>query len=262
MMRTQTAITKKDFKMTGAIFVGFMVIFMVGYFLLSSAFGFPDILREEASIRFTLFDENRALIVPGYYILCITAVIQIFLAVLWYHITRTDKLSDLFTLVAGITCGIFQILGFYRWIAYVPMLSDTYKAGEMSDETIFFFEKFGNTYLGMTVGEHLGNFFLALWLIGIAVTLKQVKFVGKPLKIMTLVSGLMMFLLSYESLGGGFAVLEVITLPAWGLYYTWILMIGISLLYTKDRESLPRIPIGYWVFGIVFYLGNVIPAFI
>ena len=38
-------------------------------------------------------------------------------------ITKKGKSIDLAALVAGILSGIFQILGFFRWLILIPMLS-------------------------------------------------------------------------------------------------------------------------------------------
>jgi len=81
------------------------------------------------------------------------------MAVAIYQLTKKNRLLDLFAVTSGVLSGIFQMLGFFRWVILIPMLSNAYNAREIDSETIFFLEKFANTYMGMTVGEHLGSLF-------------------------------------------------------------------------------------------------------
>lgn len=256
--------TAKDYKWTGFVFIAMFGLFMIGYFILMGAFEFPDILRADSAVRFTLFDQNRATIVPAYYLVGFTSVIQIVMAVMWYHLTRSGRLVDIMTLIMGLLCGIFQILGFYRWVAAIPMLSNAYQASEVSNETIFFMEKFANTYFGMTVGEHLGNFFLALWLFGVAIVMMRQTAFDRKLKVIAWISAIAMFVNAYEPFGGvheTFAPLAPLAAPLWGVYFTWMLLIGISMITTREKTVAPKIPVWIWGIAIVFFVGNVVPAF-
>jgi len=100
-----------------------------------------------------------------------TSLLQVFMVAAMYHLTKKGRLVDLFALTAGVLSGIFQMLGFFRWVVLIPMLLKAYVAQEASSETIFFLEKFANTYLGMTMGEHMGSVFTVLWLIALGVVL-------------------------------------------------------------------------------------------
>jgi hypothetical protein len=47
---------------------------------------------------------------------------------------------NLFALTAGVLSGVFQVLGFFRWVILIPMLSNAYTTKEISSEVIFFLE--------------------------------------------------------------------------------------------------------------------------
>lgn len=256
--------TIKHYKITGISFLAYVVLFLTGYFILMGAFNFPDILREDAVTRFTLFHENREVIVPTYYLVGFTSIIQIFMAVMFFYITKSGRLADIFTLVAGVLAGAFQILGFYRWVVLIPMLSNAYQNGEVANETIFMLEKFANTYLGMTVGEHFGNFFVALWLIGAAVVLMKSQVFDKGVVIFTWVAGGMMLINAYEPFSGVHAIFEPLApfvIAFWAFYYTWLIVISINMLIVKKVDQKLKTPMVVWGVGAVYFVSNVMPVF-
>lgn len=252
-------ITKKDYKVTGILFILFFVLIIVGNTVLAISFNFPDILRESAADRFTLFRENQGTIVPAYYAMGLTSIIQIFMAVMMYQLTKTGKAIHLAALVAGITSGIFQILGFFRWVILIPMLSDAVASQEIALETIFFLEKFANSYMGMTVGEHLGTSFTGLWLILLGVSFLKNKTYDVKLVWLGLISGVALLIQSFEAVtGNGF--LEYIALIVWGLYVVWVFIMSVMMFTRKNETDLQKVPLVLWIVGMIIYLVNVIPS--
>ncbi|MBP2033322.1 putative membrane protein [Clostridium algifaecis] len=254
-------IIKKDYKFTSVVFMAFFIFLMAGWLTLISTFQFPDILRESVMERFTLFQENKDIIVPAYYIMSLTSILQVFMAVSMYHLTKKGKFIDIVSLTAGVLSGVFQILGFFRWVILIPMLSDALNANEISSDIIFFFEKFANTYLGMTVGEHLRSFFTGLWVISLGIILINNSSFDKKLSILGLVSGVAVLAQSFETVSSSFSFLGEITAPLWGLYLVWVLIMSITLFAKKDDSSLTKVHWATWIIGLIIYLANVIPSF-
>ena len=253
--------TKTDYKVTAVLFLAFFLLIVVGNLLLASAFNFPDILRASPAERFTLFQENQSTIIPAYYMMGLTSILQIFMAVAMYHLTKKGRLIDLFAVTAGVLSGIFQVLGFFRWVILIPMLANAYTAREISSEVIFFQEKFANTYLGMTVGEHLGSLFTGLWLIALGIVLVKNTAFDKRLSWLGLVSGIALFIQSYESTNSdALRFLGDIAIALWALYVVWALIMAIMLFQKKDETSPQPVHWGIWLFGLVLYLANVIPS--
>lgn len=253
--------TKTDYKVTASIFMAFFLLIVVGNLMLASSFNFPDILRESPEVRFTLFQNNQGTIIPTYYLMGLTSILQIFMAVAMYRLTKKDRLLDLFALTAGVLSGVFQVLGFFRWVILIPMLSNAYNTKEISSEVIFFLEKFANTYLGMTVGEHLGSLFTGLWLITLGIALVKNAAFDKKLSWLGLVSGIALSIQSYEPVNSSaFSFLATISIALWALYVVWVLIMSILLFQKKDETSLQTVHWGVWLFGLVLYLANVIPA--
>lgn len=253
--------TKTSYKTTALVFLAFFLLIVVGNLILASAFEFPDILRETPDERFTLFQANQGTIVFAYYLMAITSILQVYMAVAIYQMTQKGRMLDLFAVTSGVLSGIFQMLGFFRWVILIPMLSNAYNTKEIGSETIFFLEKFANTYLGMTVGEHLGTLFTGLWLIILGIVLLQYKTIDKKVSWLGLVSGIALFIQSYETVNASaLSFLADIALVVWALYVVWALIMGIMLLQKKDETSLQTVPWGVWLLGVVVYLANVIPS--
>jgi hypothetical protein len=252
---------KTDYKTTALIFLAFFLLIIVGNLMLASSFDFPDILRRSPEERFTLFQTNQGTIVLAYYLMSVTSILQVYMAVAMYQITKKGRMVDMFVVTSGVLSGVFQMLGFFRWVILIPMLSNAYNTNEIASETIFFLEKFANTYMGMTVGEHLGSLFTGLWLIGLGVVLVQNKSFDKKLSWLGLISGVTLFIQSYESVNASaLSFLGEIAIVLWALYVVWALIMSITLFQKKDETSLQTVHWGVWLFGVVLYLANVVPS--
>lgn len=254
-------ITKREYKVTGAVFFSFILLLMVGWFVLMGFFEFPDILRKSPIERFNLFQKNQGVIVPAYYVMSITAILQVYMAVAMYHLTKKGRMLDLVALTSGILAGIFQVLGFFRWVILIPMLSSSLNSKEVSLDVVFFLEKFANTYLGMTVGEHLGTFFLAIWLLALCSAMMKTDVIDRKLSALGVVSGVAMLIASYENISSSFSFIGELIAALWGLYLVWVLIMSIAMFRKKDESTVAKVHWTVWLMGVVFYLANVIPSF-
>ncbi len=255
--------TKTDYKTAALVFLGFFLLIIVGNLMLASSFDFPDILRKRPDERFTLFQANQGMIVLAYYMMSVTSILQVYMAVAMYQITKKGRMVDLFAVTSGVLSGIFQMLGFFRWVILIPVLSNAYNTKEIAAETIFFLEKFANTYMGMTVGEHLGTLFTGLWLIALGLVLSKNNAFDKKLAWLGLISGIALFVQSYEAVNASaLSFLGDISIALWALYVVWALVMSIMLFQKKDETSLQTVYWGVWLFGLVLYLANVIPSFL
>ena len=251
--------TKKEYRATSAVFFTFFLLLAGCNTILGIYFNFPDILRESAVERFQLFHENQAIIIPTYYLFGFSAFLQVFMAVMMFHHTRSDKLLDLAAVTAGVVGGVFQILGFFRWVVLIPMLSDEYRDGEVSTELIFFLEKYSNTYFGMTVGEHLGSLFVGLWLLLLGFVLLKHKGYDKKLAVFGVISGLALMIQCFDVVIRS-AFLSSITVPVFALSVLWVFIMSIMLFRKDETSQSMRVPLWLWIVGLVIYLSNVIPT--
>ena len=171
----------KTQRITGIIMILYFLLTLISFFVLQAVFEFPDILRASGDHRFELFQKNQTFIVPAYYLWTITGLLQIFMAVQLYSLSTIKNNLGNAAIVAGILSGVFQVTGYIRWIVLVPLLSSGYKSGEIPHNMVFFLEKIMNSYLGMTLGEHLGNLFLGIWLVLLGFQFRNEKIIHKSM---------------------------------------------------------------------------------
>jgi hypothetical protein len=254
-------VTKTDYRVTAGLFLAFFALIVAGNLWLASAFDFPDILRQPAADRFARFQANQGSIIPAYYLMGLTSILQIFMAVAMYHLTKQGRLVDLFALTAGVLSGVFQVIGFFRWVILIPMLASAYSSSEISADVVFFLEKFANTYLGMTVGEHLGTLFTGLWLLALGIVLVKNTAFDKKLAWLGLAAGIALIVQSYEAVAStALSFLANISIALWALYVVWALILAIQLLRKQDDVTPQPVPWAVWLLGLVIYLANVVPA--
>jgi hypothetical protein len=255
-----------DYRLTAGLLMAHALILAIGFNVLAVVFEFPDVLRMSADYRLTLFATNRSIIIPTYYALAFTGLTQVAISVLLHRLLadRRDGLLALAT-TFGILTGLFQVLGFIRWVVLIPYLASGLQdpASGIDPATIVFLEGFANRYLGMTVGEHLGFLAQGIWAALLGVVLLRTRLFDRSLALVTLLLGLLFLPLSLEPLGAAFAALENLSLPVNGGWLILLFVMAISLLRTDVRTG-HGIRLGWraWAAaGVVFALA-VLPGMI
>lgn len=246
---------------TGIMLIIYFLLGMTCYFVLASAFQFPDILRVDGAERFEKFYQGKTIIVPTYYFWTFTGVILIVISVLCFSLSKEKKTYDYLAVISGILSGVFQILGFIRWVVFVPLLSRFYQDSIFPKEQIFAIEQLANSYLGMSVGEHLGNLFFAFWIIFLSLRLKTETHSHSSISNFGIIGGFFFLLFSFESLGGIFSFLSNFTVAMWATIYVWMLLLAVCLLRKQNNTKSRPLHWGFWLGGIIFWLLNVIPVY-
>ncbi len=217
-----------------------------GFFILVVAFDFPDILREPAVERLTLFMDGFSTIVPTYYLLALTGLTQAVLAVLiWLCAPRRDEPMLVLAGLFGVLCGAFQIMGFIRWPIVIPYLADAMAAAPDADARSFvtLIEGVMNRYAGMAIGEHLGFIGMALWTFFLGVAVVKQPFIDRRLGWAAIGLGLVTLAMAAEPLGGPFTPLGELTGGIFAVWTTWLMLVAINLLRCRrgniDGRDLP-----------------------
>jgi hypothetical protein len=201
---------------------------LIPFFILGSVFEFPDILRQPAAKAFALFHQNQAVIVPTYYVFLVSALLYfplgVFLKNQWLQETKSAVWLDLMY-VSAIATGIFQAIGFSRWVIAMPFLSAQYQQGAHL-ETITVLYEWINRFVGTTVGEHLGFLAMGFWMIALSVAIPN-----KPwFKTAGTIIGLLLMLSTLEHFGGPtapiFALVNILANVCWSV---WMLVLAVQL---------------------------------
>lgn len=205
-----------------------VIAVLIPFFVLGSVFDFPDILRQPAAKAFALFQQNKGIIVPTYYLFLVSALLYFPLASLLKTRFRSTVKNEAWLdimYVAGIATGVFQAIGFSRWIIAMPFLTEQYVNGNQT-ETIGLLYEWINRFVGTTVGEHLGFLAMGFWMMALSFAIQG----SKWFKTAGAVIGLLLIASTLEHFGGSsapiFATLNVIANVFWSI---WMVIFAIQL---------------------------------
>ncbi len=232
----------------------------VGFLILADVFSFPEILRAPSEARLALFHQNQGMIVPAYYMMGLSGLTQIMLAVL-FHQSFGKTGSTLLTaaLVAGVLAGAFQMMGFMRWPIAVPFLAEQMSGAETAEmrNVIALLEGLLNRYAGMVVGEHLGFLAQGAWTMLISLAMFRAPLFAWPYGLVGFVLGVLITVSAFEQLGGPFEAIGFLSAPVSAAWLGWLLMCGVSLARTQADGKGPR----FFVFsalGLALLMGGLV----
>jgi hypothetical protein len=254
--------TQTNYRATAITIIFHILALAIGFNILAVVFEFPDILRQSAEYRLTLFTENSSIIIPVYYLLALTGFTQIILSVLLHQSFDNNKSSLLLlATIFGVLTGIFQVLGFIRWPIVVPYLAEAMNSN-VPMETIAFVEGMLNRYAGMAIGEHLGFLCQAAWITLLGASMLRHKLFDRRLGWAGIVIGLFSFPMSMEPLGGFLTIFGELTWPVNAAWSILLVVIAISLLRTNEKTQ-TGMTVGWQTAAIstLFWLIFVIPAY-
>ncbi|MFN8473813.1 MAG: DUF4386 domain-containing protein [Anaerolineae bacterium] len=225
-------------RIAGLMLIVVPIAFTVCFTLLQMQFDYPAILRQPAGEVLVKFQAGGSGLVAVWYILTLTAVLFIPVALLVNAVLSSHSQPSVLRVATafGVVAGLVQALGFVRWPFLVPYLAQVYTLPETSPsqrETVgLVFESF-NRYAGMGVGENLGYLSTAVWTFLVAYLILRWPLVGRWLGLvgMVLAVGIAAGLLEPFGWEAG-GVINAISYLAWAL---WLVVMGIVLVTRRVR---------------------------
>lgn len=227
---------QSTYRATAVTIIFYVLTLSIAFNILVVIFEFPDILRASAAYRLALFTENSQIIIPTYYVLALTGLVQVLMSVLLYESFAVKNGLVLVTAVFGVLTGVFQVLGFIRWPIVVPYFAEAMNSG-LSMGTIAFVEGMLNRYAGMAVGEHLGFLCQAVWTMLLGASMIKQDLFDSRLGWTGVVLGFLTLLMSLEPLGGVLGIFGELTWPVMAAWLIWLFLLAISLLRTKSQTA-------------------------
>jgi Domain of unknown function (DUF4386) len=235
-------------------------LLLAGFLILADQFAFPDILRASAQDRLALFRENQSLVVAAYYMMGLSGVTQIALAVMFHQsFARTGSTLLVLALVAGVLGGAFQAMGFMRWPIAVPYLAEQMAAAPNDDvrAVVALLEGLLNRYAGMVVGEHLGFLGQGFWTVFVSAAMFRGKLFAWPYGAIGLVLGGAILISALEQLGGPFEAIGFLSVPASAAWLGWLVMCGVSLARTRADGAGPKFFL-FSALGTIVVMGGLV----
>jgi hypothetical protein len=233
----------REYGTTFALTLVHVGLLSVGFLILADQFSFPEILRATSEQRLALFRQNQGLIVPAYYMMGLSGLTQIALAVMFHQsFARSGSTLLVAALVAGVLGGVFQAMGFMRWPIAVPYLAEQMASAPTPEmrSVVALLEGLLNRYAGMTLGEHLGFLGQGLWTVLISAAMFRGPLFAWPYGVVGSVLGGLIMVSSLEQLGGPFEAIGFLSAPVSAAWLGWLLMCGISLARTQADGVGPK----------------------
>jgi len=233
----------RDYGTTFALTLVHVGLLSVGFLILADQFSFPEILRATSQERLALFRAHQGLIVPAYYMMGMSGLTQIALAVMFHQsFARSGSTLLIAALVAGVLGGAFQAMGFMRWPIAIPYLAEQMASAPTPEmqSVVALLEGLLNRYAGMVVGEHLGFLGQGFWTVLISAAMFRGPLFAWPYGAVGFVLGALIVVSSLEQLGGPFEMIGMVSAPVSAAWLGWLLMCGISLARTKADGAGPK----------------------
>jgi len=252
--------TKNDYSFTATLIVSQVLVSVVAFLVLMAVFQFPDILRESSAVRLDLFVKNKDVIIPTYYLLALTGIMNVMIASLIFYLFEKKSAILVLALVFGVLTGIFQAIGFIRWSFLIPYLANLQTS---SSELIPILEGAFNRYAGMAIGENLGFVMQGFWTICLSMAFFQNKYVSDTLSKYGIGIGILTVIMALETFGGSLSILGELTNPVEAAWYIWLVFIAISI-YKKAEDSnyVTHFRVKSFIAALVVWLNFVIPAYL
>lgn len=253
----------RDYGVAFALTLVHVALLSVGFLILVDQFSFPEILRASSQERLALFQQNQGLIVPAYYMMGLSGLTQIMIAVMFYQsFARSGSTLLVAALVAGVLAGAFQMMGFMRWPIAVPYLAEQMAAASTEDMrgVVALLEGLLNRYAGMVLGEHLGFLGQGFWTVLISAAMMRGPLFAWPYGVVGFVLGALILVSAMEQLGGPFEVIGFLSAPVSAAWLGWLLMCGVSLARTQADGRGPKFFIVSAAAMIAVMGGLVLPA--
>ncbi|MFM9951546.1 MAG: DUF4386 domain-containing protein [Saprospiraceae bacterium] len=224
----------KTNKITGLLFIlGALGVF-IPYTMLTMTFDYPDILRQDVGLILTKFHQGGTRLILTWWLFAVLGLPMLIAYKQLGQQLENKSASVNWLTSIGIIGLVTQIVGLLRWTFVVPIIANNYYSGnETTKEVSKAMFQVVHQYGGVVLGEHLGQLFTIIWVIGITRVLQTTKLV--PMWITWLGYGSsFIYLLAQAEL---FATV-IPSFPVWDmagfigstLWLIWLIAIGVFLM--------------------------------
>lgn len=111
----------------------------------------------------------------------------------------------------------------------------------------------------MSIGEHLGSLFVAFWILYASLAMRTYSIFDPRLSCHGLLCAALMLPAAFEPLSPRFAAFAMLSIPVYGLFVLWLLLLAYTCIRYKNEKVLLTWPV--WLTGFIFWLIDIVPAF-
>lgn len=160
--------------LTGVSAILLAIVFNVPFSILAQTFAYPDVLRRPAGEVLDLYAAGGPALIMTWHAFALSALalapMAVALSLSSARVAARPALS-IGAAIMGALAGLAQAMGLWRWVFVIPGLAHTHADAAASPEAKFAAEQaFAvlNQYGGVAIGEHLGQWLTALFVLFVA----------------------------------------------------------------------------------------------
>src|SRR5512137_1949495 len=160
--------TKQFRQLTGVLFIAGAVLVNIPYTLLIMNFDYPDILRLPVDQILTKFQSGGNALIYTWLAFAWVGLPMLFGAIMLKRILEKENSPFLETATTiGVIGFLVQVIGLLRWVFVVPVIARFYTnpaTTPTTQESLSVLFMGIHQYGGVVLGEHMGQFFIILWM--------------------------------------------------------------------------------------------------
>ena len=158
--------------LTGLSAIALAVVFNIPFSILAATYNYPDVLRGSAGEALDLFAAGGASLILTWHAFALSALalapMAIALSLSPERVAQKPALS-IGAAIIGALAGLAQAIGLWRWVFVVPTLAQAHANGApearaTAEHTFAVLNQYG----GVAIGEHLGQWLTALFVLTLA----------------------------------------------------------------------------------------------
>jgi len=234
--------TKQFRQLTGLFFVIGAVLVNVPYTLLIVNFDYPDILRAPVDQILKQFQAGGSPLIYTWLAFAWVGLPMLFGAIMLKRILEKEDSLFLETATTiGIIGFVVQVVGLLRWVFVVPVLArlftDPTTTTSMQESLSVLFMGI-NQYGGVVLGEHMGQFFIIVWMSMISAIIYKSPMFARWVAWLGWIASAVYLLAQTELLATAipdFPVIGWAGLTGSLLWLLWMIVIGIYLIKNKAK---------------------------
>ena len=226
-MSTADALQRQTERQAGWLLLAFVVAVQIPFARLTAIFDYPDILRRPANEVLHAFNAGGDGLVLTWYAYAVSVLL---FAAAVLRIGRSASGRGTLTAI-GLASALLQGIALARWTFAVPWLARQHAVADPALQAAIEMQfSLLNLYLGVGLGEHLGQLLMVLWTLG----LRQLQPPGRGLlKAMPLGAAALLGIGLVEqvatALGRDGSSLAPLSTAGFLLWSVWLLALGVQL---------------------------------
>jgi len=231
----------KQFRqLTGLFFVIGAVLVNIPYTLLIVNFDYPDILRAPVDQILTQFQAGGNSLIYTWLAFAWVGLPMLFGAIMLKRILEEENSLFLETATTiGVIGFVVQVIGLLRWVFVVPVIARLFTDPTTTttmEESLFVLFMGINQYGGVVLGEHMGQFFIIVWMSLISAIIYKSPIFARWVAWLGWIASAVYLLAQTELLATAipdFPVIGWAGLSGSLLWLLWMIVIGVYLIKNK-----------------------------